>query len=160
MNMRGDKAMKKYTVTLDERQMEMVTIAMQSQMEIAYDVATDAREDAQKYDTDGNKRKFEDCATDYFVAVGINDLLRDATPNTDEGRVISSKEFATDVSDYIDEQVQSALEIIARELWLNGYLKEQPCYGDFEESAYGIRDGFISFLQDMYGLVKSDGKEF
>lgn len=152
--------MKKYTITLDERQMEMVTIAMQSQMEIAYDVANDARADAQKYGTDGNRRKFEDCAADYFVAIGINELLRDATPNTDEGRVISSKEFATDVSDYIDEQVQSALEIIAKTLYLNGYMETEPHYGDFEESAYGIRDGFVSFLQDMYGLVKSDGKEF
>ena len=160
--------MKKYTITLDEKQLEFMTVTMESQAEISWDVANDARAEATRTGTEGNIKEFEKRAADYFTAVGINEILRDAKEvvephdeRTDaHDGIISSEEFAREIDDFVSDEMQSAMERIAVVLYLKGYMKEQPHCGDFDESSYGVRDGFVSFLQDVYGLVKSDGKSF
>lgn len=167
--------MKKYTITLDEKQMEFIKVTMDSQVEISNDVAWFAYDEYRDHETDGNWREFEQGCADYYMAKTISNILNSAEghdstegviPGGDDmdrathGDVISSNEFAREIDDYISDEIQGCMEAIAGDLYQRGYMKEEPHYGDFDDNSCCVRDDLVSFLQDVYGLVKSDGKPF
>lgn len=168
--------MKKYTITLDEKQMEYLRMAMKSQEEVANDVAEFAYRDYTEHVSDAAWGEFETYSAEYYMARGINRILEsiEGQDNTEPddgmesngkekaipGSVISSKEFANEITDYIDSELMDSLLTIAKHMYAKEYTNGMPSESDLEESVYGIRDGLVSFMQDWYGLVKSDGKNF
>lgn len=167
--------MKKYTITLDEKQMGFIRNTMESQVKISNDVAWFAYDEYREHETDGDWREFEQGCADYYMAKTISNILNSAEGHDDTveaipwgddmakaipGSVISSKEFANEITDYIDGELMDSLLTIAKHMYAKEYTNGMPSESDLEESVYGIRDGLVSFMQDWYGLVKSDGKKF
>ena len=165
--------MKKYNITIDEKQMELVRVALESQAEVACDVAADAYWSFKDRQTDDNWKEYLEYSAEFHMATEICKMLKcakgydEAEQNnrTEPAKgayrdTIPSEEFAREIDDFVDDELQSAMERIARVLYLNGYMEKQPHYGDFDDSSYGVRDDLVRFLQDVYGLAKSDGMPF
>ena len=167
--------MKKYTITIDEKQMELVRVALESQAEVARDVATAAYQDFKDRQTYENWVEYLKCSAEFHMATEICKMLKcakgcdEAEQNNDPGNctksgirgdVIHSEEFATEIDDYVSNELQNCLEGIADHLYKAGYMKVEPSYGDFDDNETEIRDAFVGFLQDWYGLAESDGANF
>lgn len=165
--------MKKYTITIDEKQMELVRVALESQAEVACDVAADAYWNFKDCQTDGNWKEYLEYSAEFHMATEICKMLKCAK-GYDEAEqnncaehtkgvhrdTIPSEEFAREIDDFVDDELQTCFEKIAEHLYKVGYMKKEPRYGDFDDSSYGVRDDLVRFLQDVYGLVKSDGMPF
>lgn len=73
--------------------------------------------------------------------------------------IVSSKEFANKIQDYIDTKLVSCLIDIMLQMKENGYI-DRANFDEAYDMAYSLRDLIILWLRKRYNLPESDDKDF
>ena len=157
--------MKKYTITFDEKQMEFIKVAMDSQVEVCTDVVRDAYKSHAEDTWDIDKgAEYAHASMDFYMAVAIREILNSATREEDENlcrkrKTIPSKEYALEISDFIDGELYHCLRNVVEHLYTSGYM-DMVSKEEIYDTACEMRDSVVGWLEGSHNLVGSDGTDF